>query len=76
MGLFPKTLKRSKILPIFKSKDKPDITNFRLISILLVISKVYEFFFVKVSITISLLAIYYHHLNVVSDQAQAPNMLY
>ena len=42
MGLFPKSLKRAKILPIFKNKDKLDITNYRSISILPVISKVYE----------------------------------
>ena len=39
MGIFPKSLKRAKILPIFKNKDKLDITNYRPIS---VISKVYE----------------------------------
>ena len=42
MGLFPKSLKRAKILPIFKNKDNLDITNYRPISILPVISKVYE----------------------------------
>ena len=44
-GIFPKSLKRAKILPIFKNKDKLDITNYRPISLLPVISKVYEFFF-------------------------------
>ena len=42
IGLFPKSLKRAKILPIFRNKDKLDITNYRPISILPVISKVYE----------------------------------
>ena len=42
MELFPKSLKRAKILPIFKNKDKLDTTNYRPISILPVISKVYE----------------------------------
>ena len=41
-GLFHHSLKRDKILPIFKNKDKLDITNYRAISILLVISKVSE----------------------------------
>ena len=41
MGLFPKSLKRAKILTIFKNKDKLDIINYRPISILPV-SKVYE----------------------------------
>ena len=40
--LFPQSLKRAKILPIFKSKDKLNITNYRPISILPVINKVYE----------------------------------
>ena len=41
-GLFPLTLKRAKILLIFKSKDKLNIANYLPISILPVISKVYE----------------------------------
>ena len=41
-GLFPQSLKRAKNLPIFKSKDKMNIANYRPISILPVISKVYE----------------------------------
>ena len=45
MGLFPKPLNRVKILPIFKNKDKLDITNYRPISIPAVISKVYDFFY-------------------------------
>ena len=40
-GLFPQSLKRANILPIFKSKDKQNIANYRPISILPVISKVY-----------------------------------
>ena len=41
-GLFPHLLKTTKILHIFKSKDKLNIANYRPISILPVISKVYE----------------------------------
>ena len=41
-GLFPQLLKSAKILPIFKSKDKLNIANYRPISILPVISKVYK----------------------------------
>ena len=41
-GLFPLSLKRAKILPIFKSQDKLNIANYRPISVLPVISKVYE----------------------------------
>ena len=40
-GLFPKSLKRAKILPIFKNKDTLDIINYSQILILPVISKVY-----------------------------------
>ena len=41
-GIFPKSLKRAKIFAIFKNKDKLDVANYRPISILPVISKVYE----------------------------------
>ena len=40
-GLFPQSLKRAKILPIFKSEDKLNIANYRSISILPVMNKVY-----------------------------------
>ena len=42
MGIFSKSLKRANILPVFTNKDKLDITNYRPIYILPVISKVYE----------------------------------
>ena len=45
MRIFPKSLKRAKILPIFKNKDKLDVTfltNYSPIPILPVISKIYE----------------------------------
>ena len=41
-GFFPQSHKRAKILPTFKNKDKLNIANYRPISILPVISKVYE----------------------------------
>ena len=44
-GLFPQSLKRAKIVPIFKSKDKLNIANYRTMSILPVVSKVYSFFY-------------------------------
>ena len=44
-GLFPQSLKRAKILPIFKSKDKLNIANYWPISILPFIIKVYDFFY-------------------------------
>ena len=42
MGPCPTPLKRAKILPIFKNKDKLDLTNYRPMSILPVISKIHE----------------------------------
>ena len=62
MRFFPKSPKRAKILPMFKNKDKPDITNYRPIYILPVFSKVYEKDFYNNSIIISLLITYYHHV--------------
>ena len=41
-GSFPHSLKRVKILTIFKSKDKLNIANYRPVIILPVISKVFE----------------------------------
>ena len=77
MGLFPKSLKRAKILPIFKNKDILDIANYPPIPIQHVISKVYEnVFFIIHFITISLLITYYYYLNLISDLVQAPNTLY
>ena len=41
-GIFPDALKIAKISPIYKSKSKTDIKNYRPISVLPVISKVFE----------------------------------
>ena len=41
-GVFPKQLKNAVIKPLFKSKDKMEIDNYRPISLLRVISKIYE----------------------------------
>lgn len=41
-GIFPTTLKKSIITPVFKSGDVDDVNNFRPISVLTVISKVLE----------------------------------
>ena len=41
-GFFPQSLKRAKILPICKRKDKLNIANYLPLSNRLVISKVYE----------------------------------
>ena len=40
LGIFPASLKIAKIIPIYKSGDKSDVSNFRLISILSPISKI------------------------------------
>ena len=42
MGLVPNMAKLAKIIPIYKAKDKKDISNYRPISILPVISKILE----------------------------------
>ena len=68
-GLFPQSLKRAKILPIFRSKDKLNIANYRPISFLPVIGKGYDFFIVD-SITISSQIIYYYPHNLTFDQKQ------
>lgn len=41
-GIFPNHLKRAKLSPIFKSKDKLDMKNYRPISVLPIISKIFE----------------------------------
>ena len=41
-GTFPKLLKIAKVIPVYKANDKQDITNYRPISILHPISKVFE----------------------------------
>ena len=42
LGIFPASLKIAKILPIYKSGDKSDVSNYRPISILSPISKILE----------------------------------
>ena len=41
-GSYPENLKLAKVIPIFKKKDKLEINNYRPISVLPVISKVFE----------------------------------
>jgi len=42
LGVFPKMLKMSSVTPIFKSGDKSDVKNYRPISILSHIAKLFE----------------------------------
>ena len=42
LGIFPASLKSAKIVPIYKSGDKSDVSNYRPISILSPISKILE----------------------------------
>ena len=41
-GIFPNELKIARVFPLFKSGDKNDITNYRPISLLPVLSKIFE----------------------------------
>ena len=41
-GQFPKELKRAKIVPIYKKKLKTDPGNYRPVSILSIISKIFK----------------------------------
>ena len=41
-GIFPELLKISKVIPLFKSGAKSEVNNYRSISLLPVLSKVYE----------------------------------
>lgn len=41
-GVFPDLMKHSKVIPLFKSGDKKDPSNFRPVSVLPVLSKVFE----------------------------------
>ena len=41
-GIFPRELKLARVIPIFKSGDKQDVSNYRPISILTFFAKVFE----------------------------------
>ena len=42
LGIFPDELKIARVIPLYKSGDKSDITNYRPISLLPVLSKIFE----------------------------------
>ena len=41
-GIFPNELKLAKVIPIFKNRDKQEMSNYRPISILSFFSKIFE----------------------------------
>ena len=45
MGTFPDELKIADIVPVFKKEDQDDKTNYRTMSLLPLISKIFENFF-------------------------------
>ena len=45
MGTFPDELKIADIVPVFKKEDQDDKTNYRTMSLLPLISKIFEKFF-------------------------------
>lgn len=42
MGIFPDALKKAVVIPIYKKQDRQELTNYRPISILPILSKVFE----------------------------------
>ena len=42
-GIFPTKLKQSKVTPIFKAKDKELLSNYRPISVISSVSKIFEY---------------------------------
>ena len=41
-GIFPDALKIARVIPLYKSGEKSDISNYRLISLLPIVSKIFE----------------------------------
>ena len=41
-GIFPESLKLAKVTPIYKAKDKENLNNYRPISVLSSLAKVFE----------------------------------
>jgi nicotinamide mononucleotide adenylyltransferase len=62
VGIFPELMKHSKITPIFKSGDCCDPSNYRPISVLPALSKVFE------SILYSQMAFHFRSYNILHDQ--------
>lgn len=61
-GEFPDLMKHSKIIPLFKSGIKTDPTNYRPISILPALSKIYE------KVILQQLIIYFNRSNLMTDK--------
>ena len=73
-GIFPDRLKIAKVTPIYKKDDKKFIKSYRPISVLPVISKVFETVIYVISyVNISLLKIYYVHSSMDSGKTHLLN---
>ena len=72
-GIFPDKLKIAKVIPIFKKGDDTDVNNYRPISLLPAISKIFKRLFTIKHITILIKIKYYMLINMVSENNTQQN---
>ena len=74
-GIFPESLKISKVILIYKSGAKSEVNNYRPISLLPVLSKVFEkVLHKKITSPLSKNILFFHLLNMVSGRIILQNM--
>ena len=74
-GLFPDSLKETKIISVFKTGDKLLMSNYRPISILSSFSKIFEEFIFRRLFLFLINIKFYHQISVVLDLDLIPLML-